>query len=107
MLCVLSSLALALGELLKNVATCFPCPDIDVCVCMWSVRTTLTPRVFKQGVQAPHPALHQRRHRMCAGDISEGRLVDVPAISDVAESPFGPLFLLLCVLLVQDATVSC
>ena len=37
------------------------------------------PPTHKQGVQAAHPVLHQRRHWMRAGDIDLGRQIDVPA----------------------------
>ena len=62
---------------------------------MPSVRSTLTPPFlsegFKQGVQAAHPVLQQRRHRMCAGDISEGRLGDVLGLAQVARAQVDEL----------------
>ena len=57
-----------------------PRRSVCVCVCVCVCQTLfLRDSFFKQGVQAAHPVLHQRRHWMRAGDIDLGRQIDVPA----------------------------
>ena len=51
-----------------------------------------TTQIFypRQGVQAAHPVLHQRRHWMCAGDIDLGCQIDVPATNSCSSCTNPP-----------------
>ena len=63
---------------------------VCVCVCVWSTPVSkgfanfsvfqyFSFSVLRQGVQAAHSVLHQRRHWMSAGDIGPDQS-DVPAM---------------------------